>query len=124
MNAIERRARELVGARFRLHGRDPATGLDCLGLVACATGVPARTGYPLRGGDPREIEAALVAHGFLRVLEARPGDVLMLRPGAAQLHLAVRTSDGFVHADAALRQVVERPGAPDWEVLGIWRRLS
>lgn len=83
-----------------------------------------REAYPLRGGDPREIEAALVAHGFLRVLEARPGDVLMLRPGAAQLHLAVRTSDGFVHADAALRQVVERPGAPDWEVLGIWRRLS
>ena len=34
--AIIAAARAAIGARFRLHGRDPATGLDCVGLVACA----------------------------------------------------------------------------------------
>ena len=28
---------------------------------------------------------------------------------------------GFVHADAQLRRVVERPGEPPWPVIGIWR---
>lgn len=124
MSAVAARAQALVGARFRLHGRDPATGLDCIGVVACATGLPARTGYALRGGDPRAIEAALHAAGFVRVGEAAPGDVLLLRPGAGQLHLGVRTANGLVHADLALRRVVERPGEPQEEVIGIWRRLS
>ena len=124
MSDIEARARALIGVRFRLHGRDPASGLDCVGLVACATGIVARTGYPLRGGDPGEIEAALRAAGFARVDTARPGDVVLLRPGPGQLHMAVRTASGLVHADATLRRVVERPGDPEEEVLGIWRRLS
>ena len=36
-------AEELVGTPFRLHGRTPAAGVDCVGLVACALkhgGVP------------------------------------------------------------------------------------
>jgi hypothetical protein len=49
---------------------------------------------------------------------------MLMRTGPAQLHLAIRTWRGFVHADAALRRVVERPGAPEWEVLGLGRRLS
>lgn len=124
MSAIEARARALVGVRFRLHGRDPATGLDCVGVVACATGIEARTGYALRGGDPREIEAGLRAAGFVRVERAAPGDVLVMRPAAGQLHVGVRTRRGLVHADLALRRVIERPGEPQEEVIGIWRRLS
>src|SRR3546814_13891877 len=34
--AVAAAAAQLLGTRFRLHGRDPATGLDCVGLVACA----------------------------------------------------------------------------------------
>lgn len=124
MSEIAARARALVGTRFRLHGRDPATGLDCIGLVAAATGVPARTGYALRGGDPREIEAVLRAAGFVRASAIAPGDVVLSRPGPGQLHLGVSSATGTVHADATLRRVVERPGAPEGEVLGIWRRLS
>jgi hypothetical protein len=46
-------ARALVGAPFRLHGRDPETGLDCLGVLAAALaacGISARlpNGYVLR----------------------------------------------------------------------------
>jgi murein DD-endopeptidase / murein LD-carboxypeptidase len=121
---IEAVARALVGARFRLHGRDPATGLDCVGVVAVATGVEAPRGYALRGGCAAEVTKALLAHGFVAVGEARAGDVLLMRTGPAQLHLGVKTESGLVHADAGLRRVVERPGVPEWEVLGIWRRLS
>lgn len=124
MNAIAARAEALVGARFRLHGRDPASGLDCIGVAAAATGIAVRSGYPLRGGDVREIEAALRAAGFARVAESRAGDVIVLRPGPGQLHVAIRTETGVVHADAALRRIVARPGLPQGEVLGVWRRLS
>lgn len=124
MSDIERAARSLIGARFRLHGRDPANGLDCVGLVAAATGVAAPTGYALRGGDPGLVARHLAAAGFHEAGTPAPGDVLLLRPGPGQLHLAIATRAGVVHADAGLRRIVERPGATEWEVIGIWRRLS
>ncbi len=34
--AFAEAAESLVGIRFRLFGRDPAYGLDCVGLVAAA----------------------------------------------------------------------------------------
>lgn len=52
------------------------------------------------------------------------GDVLLCRVSAAQLHLAVRTADGIVHADAALRRVVERPGAVPWPIVAAWRKVG
>lgn len=112
-------ARALIGARFRLHGRDPASGLDCVGVVAMACGVAAPTGYPLRGGDADAVAAALdrvLARG-----EGTPGNAVLMRAGPGQLHLGVLTDTGMVHADAGLRRVVERPGAPPWPVLGYWR---
>lgn len=124
MSAIADAARALIGVRFRLHGRDPATGLDCVGLAAAAAGVAAPTGYALRGGDPERIARACRAAGFAPAEDMRPGDLLLLRPGPGQLHLAVKTEAGFVHADAGLRRIVERPGRPEWEVMQIWRRSS
>ncbi|WP_375393676.1 peptidoglycan endopeptidase [uncultured Sphingomonas sp.] len=114
-----------VGARFRLHGRDPASGLDCVGVAALAVraggfrgSVP--SGYAIRGGDP----AALAAR-FDTVLAAadgaRPGDIVLMRSGPAQLHLGVIVAGGMVHADAGLRRVVLRPGPPAWPVIGAWR---
>ena len=49
-------AEALVGTPFRLGGRDPATGLDCIGIAACALGraggeVHSPTGYALRNID-------------------------------------------------------------------------
>lgn len=121
---IETAALALVGCRFRLHGREPATGLDCVGVVALAVGVEVAGGYALRGGDAVEVAARIVAAGLVAVEDALPGDVMLMRAGPGQLHLAVKTARGFVHADAGLRRVVERPGDPEWEILGLWRRLS
>ena len=124
MNTIEAAALALVGSRFRLHGRDPATGLDCVGVVALAAGVDAPTGYALRGGSLELVDRVLQESGFFQVLEAAPGDLVLMQPGPGQLHLGVRTAGGFVHADMGLRRVAERPGQSVGEVLGIWRRLS
>ncbi len=122
---IVARARSLIGARFRPQGRRRDTGLDCVGVVAIALGVAAApAGYRLRGGSTGRVEAGLRAAGLGPV--AAPamaaGDVLLLAAGARQLHLGIWTGAGLVHADAALRRVVERPGPPPWPVLGIWRR--
>lgn len=116
------RARACVGVRFRAHGRDPAWGLDCAGLAAVAFGraVPAR--YPLRGGTPAAVGALAVAAGLKpRTPDAAgPGDLVLVEGGAGQLHLLVLVPGGCVHADAALRRVVERPGRTDAPVLGAW----
>lgn len=125
MSVVAEAARAAVGARFRLHGREVASGLDCVGLAALALraggyagDVP--TGYALRGGDPAAV-AALLEVALARADGDAPGDLLLMRSGPGQLHLGIRTETGLVHADAALRRVVERPGAPPWPVLGCWR---
>ncbi len=116
-------ARGCVGARFRLHGRSIAGGLDCVGVVARAYRLVAPpAGYALRGGDPDRIVAAIVAQGFRGTPVAHPGALLLLAAGPFQHHLAVTTERGFVHADAGLRRVVETPGAPRWPVIGRWRK--
>ena len=120
MNRAAATALAAVGARFRLHGRDPASGLDCVGLAALALGIEAPTGYALRGGDRDAVAASLDAM-LVRAHGAAAGDLLLLQTGPGQLHFAIRTAGGFVHADAALRRVVERPGGPPWPILGAWR---
>ncbi|MEZ0497161.1 peptidoglycan endopeptidase [Sphingomonas sp. IW22] len=120
-DAAARAARALVGARFRLHGRDPATGLDCVGVAAAALGCPAPADYAMRTGDADRAAMALAAAGLGRVAHGAPGDVVLMRSGPGQLHLAVLTDSGMIHADASLRRVVERPGAPPWPVIGAWR---
>ena len=122
MSAIVDAARGCIGARFRPQGRDPAYGLDCVGLAGVAFGrddLP--SDYALRGGDAGRIQALVEGFGLHRVDEAAAADLLLLRTGAAQYHLAVMTESGFVHADARLRRVVETPGPPPWPVIGIWR---
>lgn len=115
-------ARALVGCRFRLQGRDPDTGLDCVGVAAAALASAGREGavpggYPLRCGAWRG-----TAPGDLLPADGeRAGDILLCRVAASQLHVVVRTAAGFVHADAALRRVVERPGAPPWPMVRAWR---
>lgn len=123
---IARRARALVGTPFRPQGRDPRFGLDCVGTAAEAAGVAAdrvRRDYPLRGPDLVEVEQGLCDLDCFPVPRgsAGEGDVIVCRPGPGQIHLVVATEDGFVHADAALRLVVERPGPVPWPVLGVWR---
>lgn len=127
--AIVAAARGAVGVRFRLHGRDPAFGLDCVGLAALAyrnagVGGDVPRGYALRGGDPAAFAAMIDACGLTRVADAGAGDLLLCAAGPAQFHLAIDSGSGVIHADAMLRRVVERPGPPPWPVLARWRMAT
>jgi hypothetical protein len=118
-------ARAAIGARFRLHGRAPESGLDCVGLAGLAAragGVTATipTGYALRTADAEAVIARLDAV-LARARDPVPGDLLLFQPGPAQLHLAIASEAGIIHADAHLRRVVERPGPAPWPLLGAWR---
>lgn len=129
-SALAAAAEALVGTQFRLHGRDPATGLDCIGLFGAAMAANGRplalpTGYPLR---LRELHGWLpdpAAYGFtLTGPPFAPGDVVMLRPGPAQFHLAIAAPDlGWVHAHAGLRQVVHDSALPAGTLIHHWRLL-
>lgn len=126
--ALARAAQSYVGARFRLHGRDPVTGFDCLGLVLVAMGeigrpvrLPLR--YGLRNLEPERFLRLAESAGFVEAadLALEPGDVLALEPGPAQLHLAVVVPGGAVHAHAGLRRVVRTPFPLAWPIVGHWR---
>ena len=121
-----RLARGLVGAPFRPQGRDADTGLDCIGLAILAFGIPnseVRRDYRLRGGSLDELNAELSKH-FRRIgfRQRKPGDLLVCRVSADQVHLAIDCGRSFVHAHAGLRRVAETPGAPPWPVLRVFRR--
>jgi len=123
---IAARARALVGVRFRPQGRDPMLGLDCVGTAAAAAGVPPdriRSGYAMRGGRLASIEHELCDLGCRPVHSgvAEAGDIVVCEAGPAQFHILVSTGSGFVHADAGLRMVVERPCPFPWPVAGVWR---
>lgn len=122
------RAQALVGTRFRPQGRTPEHGLDCVGLLLCAFDLPrdlVRSDYRLRGEYRAEIEHGL-RQNFRRIPKKwrRDGDVMLFGVARDQLHLAIGTDAGFVHADARLGHVVETPGDPPWPLLGLYRRRS
>lgn len=121
MDAVER-ARALVGTRFRPQGRGPH-GLDCIGLVMAAFELPvecAPRDYPLRGDRRVELMAEMAKH-FRRVRKLTTGDVMLFEVGREQLHLALRTPAGFVHAHAGIGRVVETPGEPEWPLIAAYR---
>lgn len=121
-------ARALVGAPFRLHGRDPRSGLDCIGVLeaACGTGVRLPSLYALRSRGLPAVSAIAARLGLCEVTGAiAAGDVIMVRPGPCQHHLAIATApDRFVHAHAGLRRVVEGPIPAHWPRLYHWRPCS
>lgn len=107
-------ARAELGRPFRAQGRGDE-GLDCAGLAIRALhaggweqDIPR---LPLRGHAPEQVLKWLVEAGLMEgaVSGALPGDILLAYPATRQAHLAVRTSAGFVEANAGLRRVVERP---------------
>ena len=126
--ALAKAAETLVGARFRMHGRDPATGLDCVGVLAAAL---AKAGYSARLPisytlKMRELEPFTCLAGACGFVPAdggtAPGDVVMFHVGPCQYHLAIAAQDGgFIHAHAGLRRVVHSARLPEWPVEGHWR---
>ena len=127
-HALAEAAERLVGTPFRRHGRDPAHGLDCVGLVAAALTAIGRPATPPAGYRLRQLELdrqlASAARSGLTEAYGRiaAGDVLLVRPGPAQHHLVIAaTAGGFVHAHAGLGRVVLTPGPSGWPVVRRWQ---
>lgn len=121
-------AKSFVGTPFRFRGRDPAGGLDCVGLVAAALAAIGRQAAPLPGYTMRQSDyaaqiAGAAAAGFVET-EGAPiaGDLLLVRPGPAQVHLLVVGARGnLIHAHAGLGRVVATPPPCPWPVERHWR---
>ncbi|QQV77520.1 C40 family peptidase [Sphingomonas aliaeris] len=128
MSARERAvvaARAAVGARYRLQGREIEYGLDCVGLTALAMRAagykgPVPSGYALRGGLADDFLELIDTNALIRTDRPAAGDVLLFATGPGQFHLAVKSVGGFVHADAMLRRVVERPDPAPWPLVAAW----
>lgn len=121
-------AASFLGTRFRLLGRDPATGLDCIGLVDASLRAIGRDpvsprGYRLRNSDVGRWMVCAPLSGFKNVLSERePGDLVLYSPGPVQHHLAIVESDGlFIHAHAGLRRVVRQSLCLPDPFLAHWR---
>lgn len=129
--ALAGAAESYVGTPFRLHGRCRERGLDCLGLVLEALAdigrpVPMPPRYGLRNLERERFWPLAASAGLIEVTahSPEPGDVLVLDPGPAQLHLAVVVPDGVVHAHAGLRRVVRTPFPLPWPIAGHWRLIQ
>lgn len=120
------RAEALLGAPYRLHGRDPATGLDCVGLVAAARGDGLATpcGYGLRTIAIERYLGFASGAGFAPADGAafRRGDLVLAIPGPAQHHLLIAlAAERFIHAHAGLRRVALHCGPLPWPIEAHWR---
>jgi cell wall-associated NlpC family hydrolase len=120
----------LAGAPFRLHGRDPATGLDCVGLVCTALARSgahpvAPSGYRLHALSIAPLLSFAEANGFVSALSeatAAAGDLLLVYPGPLQAHLVIASGgETFVHAHAGLGRVVCETRPVPWLIAARWR---
>lgn len=122
-------AHALVGTPFRLHGREPASGVDCIGLVHCALAAigrqpPSIPQYTLRNLDITPFMPLVAAAGFCASRGPGEGDIVLLRPSAAQFHLAIQCGDfRLVHAHAGLGRVVSSPAPPAADIHARWHLI-
>lgn len=130
---IIQRAVGQIGVPFRLHGREPGVGLDCVGLAAYALwgqqelkSLP--SGYSLRGYHMAQLEAELKSRQIFRCAPHTTfigGDLAIFEPAARQLHLGIyiggHLGAAFVHAHAGLRRIVMTPEIGAWKLADHWR---
>lgn len=125
--ALAGAAQTLVGSPFRLHGRDPVTGIDCIGLVACAMSilerpVPPIPHYALRNLAITPFKGLFAEAGFVAASgKLQAGDLLLLKPSPGQFHLAIAADDArLIQAHAGIGRVVISPAPALADVFGHW----
>lgn len=122
----------MVGVPFRLGGRDPAFGLDCVGLVLASYALDTPANIPRRASlnptDRAPWERGLRHVGFTRLIECEApmaGDVWLLDCGHGRRHLAVLAGDKVCHAHAGLGEVIASPvtslAVEGMRALSCWR---
>lgn len=125
---IAEQAKALIGVPFRLHGRNPQYGLDCVGLAAHCLKAAGRNGdipqdYRLKNVSVREWFGSARSFGLAEVRgDTEAGDILLAYTAPAQFHLLIAT-DGkaFVHAHAGLGRVAIATAPLQWPIAKHWR---
>jgi cell wall-associated NlpC family hydrolase len=130
--------RSLVGVRFRHQGRNPATGLDCVGLglqYAKALGLPLRDRKAYSRDPDGKLRDSIchvmgppVAEGPGCGALVQEGDVVMMEwsPGVPR-HVAMITEKAglthVIHADSEMGRVVEHRLSDEWRarIVAVWR---
>ena len=105
--------------------------LVCVGLVglclsALGKDAAVPTDYRLRGQHKARVCGYFDERPFSRVSDGSvvAGDILLLEPGARQIHLAVMTPKGAVHAHLGLGRVVATPLPLPWPTIAQWRLIG
>lgn len=113
-------ARSFLGVRYRHQGRDPETGLDCVGYLKA---VAMRINYPFITdveGYKRTVSYEVLYGIMVEILdeipveEALPGDFYFMRMGSKiRPHVAVKVSDTrLIHAyndGVNTQRIIEHP---------------
>ena len=96
----------------------------CLSAVDKDAAVP--TDYRLRGQHSARVCAYFDERHFSRVSDGSvvAGDILLLEPGVRQIHLAIVTHAGAVHAHMGLGRVVATPLPLPWPTIAQWRLIG
>ena len=116
-------ARSLLGVPWRHQGRDPAIGIDCIGLLLLAFDAADDTVY---GRNPTNgLLAARCEHHLGPPVADGPlvGDVLLLGFGVAgeERHIGLIANDevygglSIIHTDSVVGKVVEHPFDEKWQ---------
>lgn len=127
--SIIRTAREFLGTRFLHQGRNPATGLDCVGLLIV---LAQRLGYPHQdvAGYRRTPSADTIRQMLLLncdeipLGEIRDGDIYLMRLGGIKprhvsIHHNFNGRDSIIHASANGVRCEDKTNFPQsWFVAG------
>lgn len=126
--SLSKAALALAGCPFRLHGRDPATGLDCIGVVFASLVAIGRSPVAPRGYGLRNLTIDhWIDFAERSGLEPAPGpvgadEVLLMALGYGQHHLMITAgSNDVIHAHAGLRRVVCHRRDPTSAISAKWR---
>lgn len=113
-------ARKHIGVPFRHQGRNPRTGLDCIGLavrVLSDLGIPISdiTSYER---DPNPTMMGQAIEPYLSAVdphEITPGCILWMRFLKEPMHIAIVTDMGMIHAYGTIGRVVEHSIDSKWK---------
>lgn len=108
----------LIGAPWKLRGRDPVSGWDCLGCAevcqARMLGTPEINSLRFYAGETGKRPSAMMAEHFdaavslyRRAPERTPGAIILFRNGGRPVHCGLYLGHGrFLHASRAADTVI------------------
>lgn len=113
-------ARKHLGVPFRHQGRNPASGLDCIGL---AVRVISDLGFSISDitnyeREPNPVMMGAAIEPYLSRIDHRnikPGCILWMKFIREPMHVAIVTDIGMIHAYGTIGRVVEHSIDSKWK---------